>query len=475
MLWFRPHLLAASFGALSLYALGAAAWWPATPHWPLRLTLIGMTAWFIVKLLQHKKLSLLLSPLTALGLISLVFYSLIPYLHMSFGEEYVALKDAIIAQAQRFRAGRGELLVFHFSALCLAISSLLMKKAPAPDGVAGEPSGTGVRWIGMAAVLVVFSAGILLLALRTYREVAAILPDELARQLVDGMPSLIVFAAITLSYLAARPGRGWRWAAVICVLFGAAVLMSGYTAKQPVFMISACILTFISIRHFSTRSIALAAVTATLVLVSGLLILSYLRGSFKSPEFRSVWASHLVLALIGKVSERQLETGACLQRAIEKHIEDPKGASPFYFGAILIPRALWKKKPSFSEGMEFGIEFCAIPRAKTLLWETPQSFSITLLGQPVVRAGWLGLIVAEATLITGLWLISLFGLGRGMPGLIGMAALLPWLADFDQSFALYIGNAVKMFLFQSILLLGLLGALKGRRRKPVLPAANADR
>ncbi len=130
MFWFRPHLLTAAFGALSLYALGAVAWWPATPHWPLRLTLIAMTAWFIVKLLHHKKLSLLLSPLTALGLISVVFYSLIPYLQMGFGEEHIALNDAIIAQAHRFTARRGELLVFHFSALCLTISSVLMKKSP---------------------------------------------------------------------------------------------------------------------------------------------------------------------------------------------------------------------------------------------------------------------------------------------------------------------------------------------------------
>ena len=110
---------------------------------------------------------------------------------------------------------------------------------------------------------------------------------------------------------------------------------------------------------------------------------------------------------------------------------------------ILIPRAFWAEKPNFSLGAEYAIKYCGL-RPQSL-----HSASITLLGQPVVHGGIEGLLIHGLIIFFGLGGITILALKK--PGLVRVVvfALLPWWIDFDQDFALYIGNIIKFILIMS--------------------------
>ena len=70
-----------------------------------------------------------------------------------------------------------------------------------------------------------------------------------------------------------------------------------------------------------------------------------------------------------------------------------------------------------------------------------------MLAEPVLRGGWPGLAVAQIFIGLGLALVA-FAMPRCRPVvLVAIIALLPWLVHFQQSFALYFANSIKMLLY----------------------------
>ena len=192
--------------------------------------------------------------------------------------------------------------------------------------------------------------------------------------------------------------------------------------------------------------IAVLFIGLTSVLVIGVMILSVLRsplttmGSSATLGHRIIWMKERIMF---KLAYRQASTGMCLQGAVEEHFKKPGRKSPLYFISAPVPRALWPDKPNLSRGTEFTVLYCKL----SVTPGVPHDSSITLLGEPLVEAGMLGLITAQ-TVIAVLFIgLTLFSLKAGPLGLTTLAALTPWLIDFDQNFALYIGNLFKMSLF----------------------------
>ncbi len=79
----------------------------------------------------------------------------------------------------------------------------------------------------------------------------------------------------------------------------------------------------------------------------------------------------------------------------------------------------------------------------------PPSESLTLLGEPVINGGAAGITVAQAFLAAALLAATILALRTGALGVISLTAMLPWLTQFEQHFAMYFANAVKMFLFMT--------------------------
>ena len=132
-----------------------------------------------------------------------------------------------------------------------------------------------------------------------------------------------------------------------------------------------------------------------------------------------------------------------------------------------MPRAAWANKPNLSQGDQFAIDYCDMPARAVYGPSGVHSASVTLLGEPIISAGVLGLVVSQAVLAITLTMLTLLLLRQAALGPAILAALLPWLVDFDQSLALYFANATKMFLYMSPAILMLVWL--DRRVRPETP------
>ena len=148
-----------------------------------------------------------------------------------------------------------------------------------------------------------------------------------------------------------------------------------------------------------------------------------------------------------KAVYRQTETGFCLDNVLKEHTAEPFAVSEQLFWIRgLVPRILWQDKPSLSMGKEYAVKYCL--RVERTLGD--HSSSITLLGQPLIHGGVIGLILHSGLLILGLAVVERFNANPAALPTAMVAALLPWLMDLDQDFAMYIANAVKFALVMAV-------------------------
>ena len=131
-----------------------------------------------------------------------------------------------------------------------------------------------------------------------------------------------------------------------------------------------------------------------------------------------------------------------MQNVVETHFDKPARNHPFYFAFAVVPRVLWPEKPSLSRGTKFAEEYCGFASEPGV----SNDHSVTLMGEPIIEAGTVGLVTAQAFLAILLVVVTAVLLRNRPTGHIAMAALLPWLVDFDQNFSMYFANATKMFL-----------------------------
>ena len=142
-----------------------------------------------------------------------------------------------------------------------------------------------------------------------------------------------------------------------------------------------------------------------------------------------------------KLVWRQAEVLSCFNGVVSKHWDGNFILSnQLFWLKALVPSVIWSKKPRVSRGKDH-YSYCG--------WEKsmgPHSFSITLLGQPLIYGGWIGLYLHLGVLIVGLGGITWLGRNRLSLSTLSITALLPWLIAFDQDLTMYIANAAKFFI-----------------------------
>ena len=228
---------------------------------------------------------------------------------------------------------------------------------------------------------------------------------------------------------------------LIVVVTGVMVLAG--SGKIPAFVILSAFIYYIVIQRLPFLRILkfffLCSLTL-LLLIQAAQVVRLPHASIVNPDNKVLQSSGEVLA--AKLVWRQMETGYCFDKAIEKHGDQKLEIfRQTFWLEVLVPRIIWRDKPNFSLGGKYKSDYCGIKG------ESAHSSSITLLGQPVTHGGMDGLTMHGTLLLLLLGVVA--GFSCNTPGLcrIAVFALLPWWIDFDQDFALFIGNIVKFGLF----------------------------
>lgn len=391
-----------------------------------------LAAW----ILRRESPVLLVSPPFLLGLMSLVLFSLSPWIALMAIDDPASMPGttSMIFQiaADPYVGKPAERLVLLFSVLSLAFSL----------GLCGILPRLSLRPIlpGRGAAIAVFSA-IIVLALTFVGLLQVLSPAVWShKQILDAFPPLIVALAALgfLDSLARNEARAAAVTVFICAVF---LFLFPFTRafKTGAFTVAVMVVLLAATTRSLGRAIAImAAFIALIFLVAGNF---YALRNFKAPT------DPFVTQLVDKLAYRQIETGYCLDRAIELAATDTSlGKSPFYFLGGMIPRIVWPDKPSLSEVSSFAKTSCL---GYTLDPRNTTSFSVTLLGEPLIFAGTRGLIAALIFFAVAHGLIALGAARAGPAGTMALVGLAPWLMDFDQHFALYWANALKMFLYMS--------------------------
>ena len=141
-----------------------------------------------------------------------------------------------------------------------------------------------------------------------------------------------------------------------------------------------------------------------------------------------------------KAVHRQTDTIYCLNGVLNHHSEDFFILSKqFFWLEGLVPRIIWPEKPSLSMGKIYTLYYC-------VSGQNPNHHSsVTLLGQPFIMGGNIGLFLNIGLLIIGLAGITWLTREPLSLSTLSVVALSPWLIDMDQHFILYVANAVKFF------------------------------
>ena len=166
-------------------------------------------------------------------------------------------------------------------------------------------------------------------------------------------------------------------------------------------------------------------------------------------------------ALRAKLFLRQADTGHCVDVVFDRHWQAPSrldGLAQMFVG--LVPRLVWRDKPQLSDGQYYAEEYCNRRGGEG----TPNSATLTVIGEPLLLAGKAGLGVAVLTL-AGIGWLGDWALRRWRWGLVVALALWPLAIDVDQNFMMYIARLGKGTLI--VVGLALLSQWLVRVRRPM--------
>jgi hypothetical protein len=341
-------------------------------------------------------------------------------------------------------------MVLAFIGATLAATLLWGRLMPA---VKRGPSPLPTTW-ALAVIVVAgsaFQAGKAALA-------ADLLPPS-AGSLIDSFPGAVALGVAFLTQTALNHGNRRGVITALAGLGLAAVFLTPFLIKTAILLIGTVILTMVMTFRGRLR----------VQLVAGLLVLPIV-GAIVLGVARNYIRADTVLTnvseiLLSKLVERQAETVFCLDFALKDAFDSDMATNrdkPGYFLAGLVPRAVWQEKPSLSVGAEYSRRYCGVLQPPAGSNRQVHSASITLLGEPALRGGLVGLGLAGLTL-TGVlgWVVWAWRRGQNYIPAMAMAVS-PWLLDFDQHFAMYLATAVKALLAMMLVCL-----LLARTRKAV--------
>jgi len=398
--------------------------------------------------LRGRNRLLLLSPLYLIGCLFLIFYSWIPALFAA-----VAVPNPTWGPAEKLTvAGVGsaaEAIALQFAAFCLlatATVDAILHSVESRRPIEPTPGYTADRKLFVAATAAALCLALVAFAIRWIPAIHAAAAGATARQVTDSVAPLVSLCLAVVGYQGARADRHTAACAIVVVVACVTLLLASNLAETPLY-IGFAVLGTMALTGQGTRWRNRFAIfvggSMTVLLAASLLSAMFLRGALPPLGTKDAVLLHVRDVLIGKLVLREGVPVGCMQAILSGTASAERSGDPFYFRFAVVPRLLWPDKPSLSLGSEYGARFCSNPDARV----TGHSESITLIGEPLLHGGMSGLAVAQATLAAFLGLVTIIGFTGGPLRSIVLTAMLPWLMAFDQHFAFYLANAIKMFLY----------------------------
>ena len=272
----------------------------------------------------------------------------------------------------------------------------------------------------------------------------------------------VILLLLTHQYLTKRINLP-RLLAVLIV--AVACLIWQQQAKIPFFIIVSIGLYAACVRRISTKHMLAMIIGICVSFVLIMQIAQTLRNPAASIASNDLPAIKIAVEVIyQKAIWRQVGTGNCLRGVVERHRDNsfPEGDHLFWARA-LVPRVLWPNKENLSLGSQYAIDYCGSPVNQQ------HSASITLLGQPIIKTGELGLLLHAGILLAGIGVLT--SISQRSHGLwtAYVMSLLPWWIDFDQDFALYVAHIVKFSLIMGLILIPIVFITKRNAQAPPGP------
>lgn len=414
----------------------------------LRGILSLMALAWIVSIFRSEYPVLLISPLLVLSVLALVGYSLLESLYAQFSEYFTYIEFEKIADQRTlsYPGSLGETLVLQFVAFGLLTTGLIARWLafrPAPrDESALSPNWNAVLLIAPAVILAFLVMDVATFKFPEFKNFAT---TGLGKQLADSGEPLTAFSLVALAYVASRKGGSVTLLFFTVVLAYLALKSWIGLVQVALFIVSAAFALFLLAGRKKPYTVGLSA--AALVAVAVIAVLGIAQTRYKvqvsqlGPGANFLQIANFVFSY--KVLVRQGQSAYCFNSIVSDHRPASGAERPFYFVSAVVPRFIWKDKPNLSRGHEFAVKYCG----SGSLPGKPHYELVTLLAEPVLMGGFVGLAVMQIFLGAGLALVALVML-RGRPvTVITIAALLPWFIHFQQSFALYFANSVKMFIY----------------------------
>lgn len=429
---------------ISIAAIGLPLALVSEVFWALRLLVFSVGIVLTVWAYHRGPRELLISPLLILAMVQITFFSILPIFFetssgiLNYGVEIHNMVQAALR-------GDGDRLIVQSAALCLALAafagSFPQQKVRAAYF---RQEAWGFCLGGIGSIVLAMTAFYKLRGLGAEYE---ILRSRLIDDIQVALPPLLALASAAVTYISAHSQNTLRriLSMGIVVSAMAAQVVIG-SPKLAIITTVGCLVLFLSVAPRNKKFIVTFSLLTLLLPFAGLMGMSVLRYQDITIGVQSIATVPAALERVftAKVVNRQGVTIYCFNKIVERKLYAQPERSPYYFLAGLIPGYFWPDKPSLSIGEEIATEYCG----HELNPSNPDTAVGTLLGEPIMRAGFAGLIVAEVVLLGGLLGLTWLGL-RGGLGAIYVAALAPWLVDFDQHFTMYIANAVKVSFFMA--------------------------
>ena len=453
-------LLVFWFLAIWLIAISVFLWELENLNSIIRWAVVLGTLTLLTKYLTIFDRYYLFSPFFLIGIITLIFYSVVPSLYGQFFPEpfsYVGSHDNAIA----YIGSLAEALILQFSAFCLLVFLICTKWKASVKSV--EPN-----WVKISSPpnyllaifhFIVYTMAFLYLVSRWTVFGQTFFSSGLGTEFRHALAPLMSFSATALAYYSAQNTTNLKYFGPV-TLFAAlgAMIVSGLAATAVFIFLVAISLFFITTNP-SRRTSLCTIGGATLVIPLAILVTAIPRGEVEINHTGSALIEYAGAKLVSKLVHRQTTSGYCLGRIYKKH-RFSEGTNPFFFASAIVPRGLWPNKPILSRGSEYAEKYCG--QAGSI--EREHSESITLLGEPLLNGGILGIVVAQLCIAVFFFIATKF-LASGQPAqIIFTIALLPWLATFEQHFAEYFGNLVKVMIIMLPLFTALIFLLRRHRK-----------
>ncbi|NKB20055.1 MAG: hypothetical protein GKS01_05855 [Alphaproteobacteria bacterium] len=443
-----PLLLVVWFLAVWTLASGSLLWQIPDVSPFIRCAIILGATVLLIQISSRTNGYYFLSPLFLLGFITLVFYSVGPSLYgIVFPDpiSYFGMKTSRTSHdhAIAFVGSNAEILILQFSAFCFLILSALLTwslRVQTPPREQAADHGSPRHLLGLLHFMVLALAMLFLISGWTSIGQAFFFAG-LGSEIRHALAPLMSISMTALAYFSAHDKRSLKLVGgLLMTLALTAMIVSGLAATAVyIFMVAAML--FLLRLNLKPKTLLAVIGTTMLILPAAILGTVIPRGEIKNTESVSAIAEYAAAKLTSKLIFRQTTSGYCLNGIYEKY-RSTESTNPLFFTMAIIPRAIWPEKPILSRGSEYAEYYCnqggAIRRQ--------HSESITLLGEPLLNGGIVGIITAQLVLAAFLGIATILGASGQPAQIIFMVALLPWLATFEQHFAEYFGNLVKVLI-----------------------------